>query len=143
MIGNGPSPNGIALDGTGRTLFVAMTRANAVWRAPLLADGSASKVGAFQTFFGASGPDGLCLDSEGRLVVAHASLGAAFVLSARGEVTHLVRSPAGNAVTNAAFRPGTRTVVLTESQTGTVLQAELPAAGAPLFADRRRPGPAP
>jgi gluconolactonase len=135
LIGNAPSPNGIALDLDQKVLFIAVTRGNSIWRAPLLPDGSVSKVGAFQTFFGASGPDGLCMDRDNRLVVAHASLGGAFVLNARGEVTHFVRSPVGSTVTNAAFKPGTSTLVLTESQTGTVLQAELPAPGAPLFAE--------
>ena len=80
LIGGIPSPNGIALDTTGQFLFVAVTRANQVWRGPLLADGSISKVGAFRTFFGASGPDGMAVDVDNRLVVAHASLGGAFVL---------------------------------------------------------------
>jgi gluconolactonase len=133
LMSNVPSPNGIVLNSDNKVLFVAVTRANAVWRGPLLADGSVSKVGAFQTFFGASGPDGLCMDQHNGLVVAHASLGGAFVLNARGEVTHFVRSPAGASVTNAAFKPGTSTLVMTESQTGSVLQAELPAVGAPLF----------
>lgn len=128
-----PSPNGVALDTTGKVIFVAATRANAVWRGPLLADGSVSKVGAFRTFFGASGPDGLAVDVDNRLVVAHASLGGAFLLNARGEVTHFIRNPSGSTVTNAAYRPGTSQLVLTESETGTVLEADLPAPGAPLF----------
>jgi gluconolactonase len=128
-----PSPNGIALNANGRALWVAVTRANQVWRGPLLADGSVSKVGAFRTFFGTSGPDGLAVDVENRLVVAHASLGGAFVLNNRGEVTHFVKSPGGSTVTNVAFRPGTSSLVLTESETGAILEAELPAPGAPLF----------
>lgn len=79
-------------------------------------------MGALRTFFGTSGPDGL--------VVAHASLGGAFLLNARGKVTHFVRSPVGYTVTNVAFRPGTSQLVLTESQTGTVLEADLPCRGA-------------
>jgi len=133
LLANVPSPNGIALDSTGRVLFVAVTRANAVWRGPLLADGAVSKIGAFRTFFGASGPDGMAVDVENRLVVAHASLGGAFVLNARGEVTHFVKSPAGSTVTNVAYRPGTRKVVMTESETGSILEAELPAPGLPLY----------
>jgi len=133
LISNAPSPNGITLDATGRVLFVAVTRANAVWRGPLLADGTTSKVGAFRTFFGASGPDGMAVDAEGRLVVAHASLGGAFVLNARGEVTHFVKSAAGSTVTNVAYRPGTSKLVMTESETGTVLEADMPAPGMPLF----------
>jgi gluconolactonase len=133
LLANVPSPNGIALDLHQRFLFVAVTRANAVWRMPLLPDGSVAKVGAFQTFFGTSGPDGMALDGRDSLVVAHASLGGAFVLDAKGWTTHFVRSPMGGTVTNAAFRPGSRTLVMTESASGTVLQAELPAPGAALY----------
>lgn len=133
LLGHAPSPNGLALSADGTVLFVAVTRGNQVWRAPLLQGGSVSKVGAFQTFFGTSGPDGMALDAEGRLVVAHASLGGAFVLNARGEVTHFVRSPLGHTITNVAYRPGTCELVLTDSQTGTVLVADLPAEGAPLY----------
>jgi gluconolactonase len=128
-----PSPNGVALNANGRALLVAVTRANQVWRGPLLADGSVSKVGAFRTFFGTSGPDGLAVDVENRLVVAHASLGGAFVVNNRGEVTHFVKSPGGSTVTNAAFRPGTSKLALTESETGAILEADLPSPGAPLF----------
>jgi len=133
LLDTAPSPNGLALDVHGKVLFVAVTRGNAVWRGPLQRDGSLSKVGAFRAFYGTSGPDGMAMDAENRLVVAHASLGAAFVLSPRGEVTHVIRSPAGATLTNAAFRPGTSELVLTESQTGTILTAELPAPGARLF----------
>ena len=134
VIGGIPSPNGLALDRDGKFLFVAVTRANQVWRGPLLPDGSVSKVGAFRTFFGTSGPDGMAIDVDNRLVVAHASLGGAFVVNAIGEVTHFVKSPAGSTVTNVAYRPGTVTLVMTESETGSILEAELPAHGAPLFA---------
>jgi gluconolactonase len=133
LLSNVPSPNGIALDATGRVLFVAATRANAVWRGPLLPDGTISKVGAFRTFFGTSGPDGLAVDVDNRLVVAHASLGGAFVLNARGEVTHFIRSPAGSTVTNVAYRPGAAKIVLTESESGSILEADVPAPGLALF----------
>ncbi|QFZ87695.1 SMP-30/gluconolactonase/LRE family protein [Variovorax paradoxus] len=126
LLDNAPSPNGIALDANGAVLFVAVTRANQVWRAPLLADGSVSKMGAFQTFFGISGPDGLASTADGGLVVAHASLGGAFVLNPRGEVTHFVRSPTGQTITNVAFRPDTTELVMTDSATGSLLQATLP-----------------
>ncbi len=133
LMANLPSPNGIAFDAHGKSLYVAVTRANAVWRGPLMKDGSLSKVGAFRTFFGTSGPDGLAVDVENRLVVAHASLGGAFVVDARGGVTHFVRSPAGAAVTNVAYRPGSSQLVMTESESGSVLTAELPSAGVTLF----------
>jgi gluconolactonase len=133
VVGGIPSPNGVALNAHGRALYIAVTRANQVWRGPLLADGTVSKVGALRTFFGTSGPDGMAVDVDNRLVVAHASLGGAFVLNPRGEVTHFVKSPVGSTVTNAAYRPGTSKLVLTESETGSILEADLPAPGAPLF----------
>ena len=133
LIGGIPSPNGVALDTTGKAIFVAVTRANQVWRGPLLPDGSVTKVGAFRTFFGTSGPDGMAVDVDNRIVVAHASLGGAFVLDACGAVTHFVKSPAGSTVTNVAYRPGTAKLVMTESETGTILEADLPSPGAPLF----------
>lgn len=138
LLSNAPSPNGIALDAEGRFLYVAVTRGNAVWRGPLLPDGSISKVGVFRSFFGASGPDGMAMDAGKRLVVAHASLGGAFVLNARGEVTHFVRSPTGQTVTNVAFRPGTAQLVMTDSEQGVVLTATLPESGMPLFSHASR-----
>jgi hypothetical protein len=42
------------------------TAMNRVWRGPILADGSVSKVGAFRTFFGASGPGGMAVDVDNR-----------------------------------------------------------------------------
>ncbi|MBV0881537.1 SMP-30/gluconolactonase/LRE family protein [Noviherbaspirillum sp. L7-7A] len=133
LISNAPSPNGLALSQDGKVLFLAVTRANQIWRAPLPSAGSVSKVGVFQSFFGISGPDGMAVDRDGGLVVAHASLGGAFVINARGEITHFVRSPAGHTITNVAFRPGTSTLVLTDSSSGSVLQAALPTAGMDLY----------
>jgi len=126
LVANAPSPNGIALDEQAGVLYVAVTRANQVWRAPLLGDGSLSKMGAFQTFFGSSGPDGLALAPRGGLLVAHASLGGAFLLDARGNVTHFLRSPGGQTVTNIAVTPDASAVLMTESASGTLLQAQLP-----------------
>ena len=85
LLDNGPSPNGLALSPDEDVLFVAMTRDNAVWRLPLLPDGSTAKVGRFASFHGTSGPDGMAVDAAGNLLVAHASLGSVFVLSPQGE----------------------------------------------------------
>lgn len=127
-----PSPNGIALDPTQKFLFVSATRANAVWRMPLHVDGSISKVGAFHTFFGTSGPDGLAMGSDGSLMVAHASLGV-FALDPKGWITHYVHGSERCGITNLAFRPGTCTAFLTESETGSLLEVEFPCQGASLF----------
>jgi len=129
LLSNGPSPNGLALSRDEDVLFVAMTRDNAVWRLPLLEDGSTAKVGRFATFHGTSGPDGMAMDpSSGLLLVAHASLGSVFVLSPQGEVVARIRSCRGATTTNLALAPDGRTVLVTESETGSILAADWDAA---------------
>lgn len=134
LIANVPSPNGLVLNLAENVLYVAVTRGNSIWRMPLMRDGSVSKVGLFFQFFGSSGPDGLALDQEDNLVVAHASLGSAFLLSRRGEPLYRIRSCRGATVTNAAFG-GTdrRELYLTESETGTILVARMPVPGRPMY----------
>ncbi len=130
LIANVPSPNGLVLSPDENVLYVAATRANAVWRMPLMRDGSVSKVGLFFQFFGSSGPDGLAMDEVGNLVVAHASLGSAFVLSKKGELLYQVRACSGGTVTNAAFGgQDCRSLYLTESETGSILSARMPVPG--------------
>lgn len=134
LLDNIPSPNGIALDPSERTLYVAVTRANAVWRVPLMPDGGVAKVGNFIQLSGGGGPDGLAVDSQGNLAVAHIGLGAIWLFSARGEPMARVQSTVGFHTTNMAFGgPDGRTLFITESESGTLLQADMPVAGLPLF----------
>ena len=103
LIDTGISPNGLVLDPAEAVLFVAMTRDNAVWRMPFMKDGSVSKVGRFCSMFGPSGPDGMTMDSAGRLFVAHASLGHVFVFAPNGELIARIKSCAGQSCTNVAI----------------------------------------
>jgi gluconolactonase len=123
LLSTGISPNGLVLDRDEAVLFVAMTRDNAVWRMPFMKDGSVSKVGRFCSLFGPSGPDGMTMDSAGRLFVAHASLGHVFVYAPNGELIARIKSCAGQSCTNVAIR-GDR-LYITESVTGTVLVADI------------------
>ena len=131
LLDNVPSPNGIVLDPTERVLFVAATRGNEVWRAPLQPDGGVSKVGRFVVLSGASGPDGLAMLPDGSLCVAHASLGAVFVFAPSSEPLWRVVSCAGDTITNIALAGADqRTLYMTESTTGSILRATLPSARA-------------
>ena len=126
LIDTGISPNGLVLDPGESVLFVAMTRDNAVWRAPLMKDGSVSKVGRFCSMFGPSGPDGMTMDAAGRLYVGHASLGHVFVFAPNGEMIARIKSCAGGACTNVAIGGAKRDrLYITESATGTVLVADI------------------
>jgi gluconolactonase len=126
-----PSPNGIVLDLHEKVCFVAVTRANAIWRLPIMPDGAVSKVGvAVQLSGGLSGPDGLALDEEGGLVVAHAGMGC-WRFDRLLRPTHFIEPGVGLFVTNIAFQ-GKR-LFMTESETGSILVAELPVAGKPMY----------
>jgi gluconolactonase len=126
-----PSPNGIVLDLHEKVCFVAVTRANAIWRLPIMPDGAVSKVGvAVQLSGGLSGPDGLALDEEGGLVVAHAGMGC-WRFDRLLRPTHFIEPGVGLFVTNVAFQ-GKR-LYMTESETGSILVAELPVAGKPMY----------
>jgi len=130
LLSNVPSPNGVALSPDERVLYLGVTRGNAVWRVPLLDDGSVAKVGAFFTSYGPSGPDGLAVDQKGRLIVANPGLGVAWVLNHRAEPEVVLRSCSGTSLTNVAFGGSHRTTLYcTESISGSVLRAELDAPG--------------
>jgi gluconolactonase len=130
LIDTGISPNGLVLDPHEATLYVAMTRDNAVWRMPFMRDGSVSKVGRFCSTFGPSGPDGMTMDKAGRLFVAHASLGHVFVFAPNGELIARIKSCAGQSCTNVAIggKDADR-LYITESVTGTVLVADISGLG--------------
>ncbi len=133
LLGNVPSPNGVALSPDERVLYLAVTRGNAVWRVPLLDDGSVSKVSAFFTSNGPSGPDGLAVDTKGRVIVANPGLGCAWVLNQQAQPDAVVRSPLGTSLTNVAFGgPDRQTLYCTESASGSILRIELDAPGLPL-----------
>lgn len=130
LLSNVPSPNGVALSPDERVLYLGVTRGNAVWRVPLQGDGSVTKVSAFFTSYGPSGPDGLAVDQKGRLIVANPGLGVAWVLNHRAEPEVVLRSCAGASLTNLAFGGSRRTTLYcTESISGSVLRAELDAPG--------------
>lgn len=133
LLANVPSPNGVALSPDGRVLYLAATRGNCVWRVPLLPDGSVAKVGQFFTSYGPSGPDGLAVDGQGRLLVANPGLGYVWVLNHRAEPELVLCGPVGASTTNLAFGgEGGRTVFVTDSTHGRILRARLDAPGLPL-----------
>ncbi|MGI9382477.1 MAG: SMP-30/gluconolactonase/LRE family protein [Methyloligellaceae bacterium] len=132
----GPSPNGLVMSPDGGALYVGMTRGNAVWRLPILPDGTCSKVGIFtQLAGGVSGADGLAVDQEGRVLVCDAGNGCVWVFSPWGEPVMRIRScTGGRTTTNLAFGGTDNTsLFITESDTGTILRAELDVPGQPLY----------
>jgi gluconolactonase len=126
LIDNVPSPNGLVLSPDESVLYVAVTRANAIWRVPLMRDGTVAKVGLFIQLSGGGGPDGIAMDGQGRLAVAHIGLGVVWLFSARGEPLYRIESCTGAHTTNIVFSPDGKTLTITESETGTILIADIP-----------------
>lgn len=130
LLNNVPSPNGIALNADENFLYIAATRANSVWRAILLPDGSITRVGNFIQLSGGSGPDGLAIDQAGNLYVAHAGLGTVWKFSPQGEPLLRIRSCAGMMTTNLTFGgKDNQDLYITESETGSILRVRMETPG--------------
>jgi gluconolactonase len=134
LAGNVPSPNGITLNGRNSQVYVAVTRAQQVWRLPLMADGQPSKTGvAIQLSGGHAGPDGIEMDAEDGLVVCHLGVGV-WRFDANGLPTHLVHADGHRLLTNVAFGgPDRKTLYITDSLNGEIVTARMPVAGKVLF----------
>jgi gluconolactonase len=131
LIDNAPSPNGLVFNLRETALFVAVTRANAVWRIEL--DASDHRTGLFVQLF-AAGPDGLALDAGGNVVVAHPTVGAVWVFSRIGEPLYYLKSCAREMTTNIAYGGAdNRTLYITESRSCSILTARLPVPGKAMF----------
>ncbi|WP_313311055.1 SMP-30/gluconolactonase/LRE family protein [Pulveribacter sp.] len=127
LLDNVPSPNGVVLEASGEALLVAATRANQVWRLPLLLGGGVSKVGAFINLSGGVGPDGLAIGPDGCIAVCHPGLASVWIFSRHGEPLWRVVSPVGRMTTNCVFGgPDGRTLYITESDTASIVSATLP-----------------
>lgn len=135
LLRNVPSPNGLVLNADETMVFLAVTRANAIWRVPLLPSGGVSKVGTFIQMSGGGGPDGMAIDEEGNIAVAHAGLGSVWLFSPQGEPLYrIVSCTGGRMTTNLAYGGADRkTLFITESATGSVITAEMQVPGRSMF----------
>jgi SMP-30/Gluconolactonase/LRE-like region len=89
-------------------------------------------------------PDGLALDVEGCLLIAHEGFGSVWRLSPHAEPLDRIVSCAARATMNLAFGgPDNARLFITESQTGSILQADLSVALADCSFASRSPLAAP
>jgi len=136
-----PYPNGLVLSPAQDTLFVALTRTLQVIRVSLLPDAKGERhyhYGCFvQLSGGLAGPDGMAIDREGGLAVAHAGFGAVWLFDRLGEPVARIASPTGIRTTNVAYGgPDGRDLYITESEDGAILRARLKVPGRPMFSHR-------
>ena len=130
LLDNVPSPNGLVMNLDETILYVAVTRGNCIWRVPFTRNGDVAKVGMYIQLSGGGGPDGLALDAQGRLLIAHVAMGSVWVFDKFGEPVYRIKSCEGHHTTNVAFGgPENKTLYITESESGTILTAELDVPG--------------
>jgi gluconolactonase len=134
LIDNVPSPNGIALNLDETQVYLAVTRSNAIWRMPLMPDGGVSKVGTWIQLSGAlSGPDGIVVDEEGGVLVAHPGM-TVLRFDRFGRLTHFLEPGCDLFCTNLAFDPDDLSrLYVVDSGKSLILQAKMPVPGRRLF----------
>ena len=128
VLANLPYPNGVAVSPDGMFVYIAVTRANAVWR--LLADAPDPvypMVGAYLHLSGGLGPDGMAVDGDGRLAVAQSQIGRAWVYDRYGDALCRVHVPGGTWTTAVAFSPDGRWLIIVEAQRGALYRVDLAA----------------
>jgi len=130
IVGGIPSPNGLVFNAKENLLFVAVTRANAIWRTELH---GVNRTGLFVQL-PASGPDGLALDEQGNVAVAVPGPGVIMVYSKWGELLWIIKSCRGTLTTNIAYGgDDMRKLYIVESWTSSILIAQMPVAGKPMY----------
>jgi gluconolactonase len=136
LLENIPSPNGLALSPDEHTVYLAVTRANAIWRVPLdgSANGAVARVGNYIQLSGGTGPDGVAPAHDGGLAVAHIGFATVWLFDRLGEPIARVQSCAGVQPTNVAFDPRDDSMLyITEAASGQILRARVPMRGAALY----------
>jgi len=130
-------PNGLVLSPDAALLYVAETCAQRLVVLEVRSDGSLSQPEEFAPTPGGVGGDGICLDAEGNIYVAHYGAGRIPVFSPQGEL--LDSLPAGGMKpTNVAFGGDALDELwITEVETGAVYRLWPGTVGLKLFSDPR------
>jgi sugar lactone lactonase YvrE len=124
-------PNGLVLTADGVALLVAETGTRRILRLELNST-QPSPPCTFAELRGGIGPDGMALDVEGNLYIAHTGQGCVTVVDCDGHLREQI--PLGGQMpTNLAFRD--RALYVTEDDNRGVLRLDLGVAGLPLYGD--------
>ena len=126
VLDNIPYPNGVAVSADGASVFVAATRANAVWKiARALPNSGKPMAGLYVQLCGGLGPDGLAVSHDGLLAIAHAQAGCVWVMDALGMPLARVTTPGGLWTTSVRFAADSRELYIVDAQTGSIFHRNL------------------
>jgi gluconolactonase len=121
-------PNGVALAPGGDILYVAETRTRRIWEFELGGPGIVKRARGLATVpsggpLNIGGADGLCVDSEGRILVATLGTGGVSVFSPEGDL--LGRIPADDPMTtNMTLSADSATLYMTLASSGRLIMVE-------------------
>ena len=130
-------PNGVAISADGNRVYISEFGKNRIVSAPSKAAAASPETPfVFAQFEGGIGPDGVAVDREGNLYVAHFQAGEIAVVDASGFKYGTIRMPegAGTFTTNLAFRDGY--LYVTESSQNEVWRIKVKKEGLPLYGSK-------
>ncbi len=132
-------PNGLCVTPDGRYLLVDETDTGLVHRFAIRPDGDLAQVDVYADCGSGMSLDGMCFDSEGRLIVTASTGGRLFVIAAGGGRIEQVLELPDPAPTNVCFGgPDNRTLFVTEASHGRLEAFEWPVPGLPLVGHETR-----
>ena len=126
VLDNVPYPNGVAVSQDGSSVYVAATRANAVWRiARTLPETGKPMAGLHVQLGGGLGPDGLAIAHDGTLAVAHAQAGCVWLFDSHGQPLARVATPGGLWTTSVRFATNSMLLFIVDAQTGSLFEFDV------------------
>ncbi len=125
-------PNGLAFSGDGKWLYVCESAMERVLKFRVNKDGTLGDRSIFLSLPGGD-PDGIALDRNGRLYVAHFGGGAIYVVNSQGKIEEILLTP-GKKPSNLEFGDADmRTLYVTEDETNAVYKLRVQIPGTKLF----------
>jgi sugar lactone lactonase YvrE len=111
------TPNGLVITPDGSTLIVSETFAGRLLAYPIKPDGTLGTGRVFAELGRDDRPDGLCVDAEGAVWVAHSDVGGFTRVLEGGTVTHRIETPGRWSIAPALGGADGRTLFLSTAET--------------------------